>query len=277
MVDMIQLEKAQRFKELHAADTFVLPNAWDAASAAILAKGGSAAIATTSSGVSWTNGVQDGECLTPEEAIAALARIVGAVHVPVSADLESGYGATASAVAATIEAAIDAGAVGANLEDRSHTGEQELRTAADQCERLAAARAAADSAGIPFILNARTDVFLAGVGESEEREPDVVQRALSYREAGADCLFVPGLKDLNTIKRLVLAVPLPLNILLAPGAGPSIAALAEAGVRRISTGHAIAAAAYANVRRAMVGLLECRDEALRESISVSDMNALLYR
>jgi 2-methylisocitrate lyase-like PEP mutase family enzyme len=275
LVDMTQLEKARLFKELHAAGTFVLPNAWDAASAALLAKVGSAAIATTSSGVSWAHGVPDGECLSQDEAIAALARIVHAAHVPVSADLEGGYGPTASAVVATIEAAIEAGAVGANLEDRSRTGEQVLRPVAEQCERLAAARAAADRTGIPFVLNARTDVFLVGMGQAEERETDVLQRALSYREAGADCLFVPGLKDLATIKRLVTAVALPLNILLAPGAGPLVADLAAAGVRRVSTGHTIAAAAYTSVRHAAAELLEFRDEALRETIPVSDMNALL--
>jgi 2-methylisocitrate lyase-like PEP mutase family enzyme len=275
VMDMTQLEKARLFKDMHAAGTFVLPNAWDAASAALLAKAGSAAIATTSSGVSWAHGVPDGECLSQDEAIAALARIVHAAHVPVSADLEGGYGPTASAVVATIEAAMEAGAVGANLEDRLRSGQQVLRPIAEQCERLAAARAAADRTGIPFVLNARTDVFLVGMGQPEERETDVLQRALSYRDAGADCLFVPGLKDLATIKRLIMAVPLPLNILLAPGAGPPIADLAEAGVRRVSTGHTIAATAYASVRSAAAELLECRDEALRETIPVSDMNALL--
>jgi 2-methylisocitrate lyase-like PEP mutase family enzyme len=230
---------------------------------------------TTSSGVSWAHGVPDGECLSQDEAIAALARIVHAADVPVSADLEGGYGPTASAVVATIEAAMEAGAVGANLEDRLRSGQQVLRPIAEQCERLAAARAAADRTGIPFVLNARTDVFLVGMGQPEERQTDVLQRALSYRDAGADCLFVPGLKDLATIKRLIMAVPLPLNILLAPGAGPPIAHLAEAGVRRVSTGHTIAATAYASVRSAAAELLESRDEALRETIPVSDMNALL--
>ena len=112
VMDMTQLEKARLFKELHACGTFVLPNAWDAASAALLAKAGSAAIATTSSGVSWAHGVPDGECLSQNEAIAALARIVHATDVPVSADLEGGYGPTASVVVATIEAAAEQGAHG---------------------------------------------------------------------------------------------------------------------------------------------------------------------
>jgi 2-methylisocitrate lyase-like PEP mutase family enzyme len=272
---MNRIEKARRFRELHAAGTFVLPNAWDAGSAILLAQTATPAIATTSSGVSWAHGVRDGQRLSRDETITALAGIVRAVDCPVSADLESGYGAEPDDVAATIEAAIAAGAVGANLEDRPGPGPEVLWPIDDQCARLAAARDAADRSGVPFVLNARTDVYLARVGEPAERETLVLERAARYAEAGADCVFVPGLSDLDVIARLVTAAPLPVNVLLAPGAGASIEQLAQAGVRRISTGHLIAAAAYATIRRAAQELLDGHATTLRDALPVAELQAVM--
>lgn len=250
-----QRDRARRFLEMHRSGTLVLPNAWDAASAVVIAEAGAVAIATTSSGVSWSYGVPDGEALGRDDAIAAVARVARAVSVPVTADVEAGYGASAADVAATVEAALDAGAVGANLEDRSHGGAEPLRPVDEQCARLAAAREAASRRGIPFVLNARTDVFLVAVGDPGEREERVLERAGRYRDAGADCLFVPGVVDLEVIARLVARSPLPLNVLLAPAAGPTLRQLAEAGVRRISVGSTLARVALLAVRDATRQLL----------------------
>src|SRR5581483_4589004 len=194
-----------RFRDLHRSGTLVLPNAWDAASAAIAAAAGAEAVATTSSGISWSLGVPDGEQLSRADMIDVVARVARSVDVPVSADVEAGYGPVPSDVAATIAAVIDAGAVGANLEDRLRTDDGPLWPIARQCERLAAARDAADRSGVAFVLNARTDVFLAAVGDPADREGMVLERAEAYRRAGADCLFVPGLVDLDAIARLVRA------------------------------------------------------------------------
>jgi len=272
---MIDHDRAHRFYEMHQQGTFVLPNAWDAGSAAVIAATGAAAVATTSSGISWALGVADGEQLQRDEMIAMVARIVRAVDVPVSADVEAGYGSTPSDVAVTIDAVIEAGAVGANIEDRLRTGGTPLWPLEQQCDRLTAARAAAARGGGRFVLNARTDVYLASVGEPSEREDMVLQRAEQYRRAGADCLFVPGLIDLDAIGRLVMRSPLPLNILLAPGRGPNIAQLTQAGVRRISVGHTIAAAAYGVARRAARELLAGTDHALLDGISHPEMQQLM--
>lgn len=270
-------ERGRRFLALHQSGTLILPNAWDAASAALIAACGAAAVATTSSGVSWALGVPDGEQLRREEMIAAVARIARAVDVPVSADLEAGYGPTPADVAATIEAAVDAGAAGANLEDCDRSSAAILWPVDRQCERLAAARAAADRRGRPFVLNARTDVYLAAVGAPEEREAMTLERARHYRRAGADCLFVPGLLDPAVIARLVAGAPLPINVMYGPGAGVTIADLRAAGVRRISVGSAIASAAYHVARSAAAQLLAGEDAALASGVPYGEMQALLAR
>jgi 2-methylisocitrate lyase-like PEP mutase family enzyme len=264
----------RRLRELHGQGTFVLVNAWDAGSAAVMVSAGAAAVGTTSSGVSWSLGVPDGEHLRRDEMVQVTSRIARAVSVPVSADIEAGYGAGPHDVADTIAAVIDAGAVGANLEDRRWPTST-LVSAADQCERIAAARAAADRSGVTFTLNARTDVYLVGAGEAHEREEMVVDRARQYAGAGADCLFVPGLIDSASITRIVDASPLPLNVLLAPERGPAISELVACGVRRISVGHTMAAACMATVRRATEQLLNGEDIALRDALPISVLQDLM--
>ncbi len=242
--EVTSAELSHRFAALHAAGTFAVPNAWDAASAAVMADAGAVAIATTSSGISWSLGVPDGEHLAGTEMLAAVERIVKVVDVPVSADLESGYGSTPTEVAVVVGRVAAVGAVGANLEDSPGSDGLPLRSIAVQCERLAAAREAADRHVAGFILNARTDVYLAGVGAPGQRLALVVERARHYADAGADCLFVPRLTDPDAIVELVAASPLPLNVMLAPGTAPSVHALGALGVRRISVGSLIAQAAY---------------------------------
>jgi len=183
-----------------------------------------------------------------------VARIAAAVELPVTADIEGGYGSDPDAVAATVREVIDAGAVGINLEDSGASGGG-LFDIGDQAGRLAAARAAATEASLPeLVINARTDVFLFGIGEPAGRLDDVIARAAAYAEAGADSLFVPGLLDLDMLAALTGKVSLPVNVMVGPGA-PDVAALRAAGVRRVSLGQAIAQAAYTLARKAAAEVL----------------------
>ena len=199
MVSESQHAKAATLRSLHKDGILVLPNAWDAASAAMIAAAGAQVIATTSAGVSWSLGRPDGQNLSRPEATDAVARIADAVDLPVTADIEGGYGSDPGAVAVTVAAMIGAGAVGINLEDSGAPGGGLFGSTA-QAARIRAARAAATDAGLPeLVINARTDVFLFEIGEPEGRLDDVLARAAAYAEAGADSLFVPGLLDLGTL------------------------------------------------------------------------------
>jgi 2-methylisocitrate lyase-like PEP mutase family enzyme len=231
----------------------LVANAWDVASAVTIAAAGAKAIATTSAGVAWSLGVPDAADLGADRAAAVIERITAAVDVPVSADIEAGYGPEPDAVAATMTAVIQAGAVGVNLEDRSGHDGAPLFEPAEQAERLAAARAAADRLAIPVWINARTDVFLAGIGPADQRLQVALERAAAYAAAGADSLFVPGLIDLAAIAELA-AGPLPVTVMVWAGA-PTVPELASAGVVRISLGSAVAQAAYAVAARATRELL----------------------
>jgi 2-methylisocitrate lyase-like PEP mutase family enzyme len=186
--------------------------------------------------------------------IGQVQRIVAAVDIPVTADVEGGYGPSPHDVEQTVEAVVAAGAVGVNIED-SQAASGTLFDPITQAERLRAGRSAAMRAGLPeMMINVRTDVFLFGIGAPEGRLDDVLGRAAAYAEAGADILFVPGLLDLNTITSLVQASPLPVNVMAGPGA-PTVGELEAAGVRRVSVGTAIAQAAYSVAQRAAAELL----------------------
>ncbi|MER6546274.1 isocitrate lyase/phosphoenolpyruvate mutase family protein [Streptomyces sp. NPDC001250] len=252
-----QPELADALRALHTpADgrALVLPNAWDAASAALIAQAGARAIATTSGGIAWSAGRSDGHGLTREEMAEAVRRIADAVDVPVSADIEGGYGPGAEDVAATVRAVIAAGAVGVNLEDSLAPGGP-LHGLPEQAVRLRAARAAAEEAGLSGLwINARTDVFLFGIGAPEDRVENVLSRAAAYAEAGADSLFVPGLVDVDTVAELVRRSSLPVNVMAGPGA-PPVKEFEAVGVRRVSVGTALAQTAYGTVQRVAAELL----------------------
>jgi 2-methylisocitrate lyase-like PEP mutase family enzyme len=251
---MNQRERAAHFRRLHQGQRpLVLPNAWDAASARVIELAGAPAVATTSAGVSWVLGRGDGQGLDRGEMLEAVGRIVRAVSVPVTADLESGYGeGTPAEVAETVGAAIDLGVVGINLED-SIGGE--LLPPERQVERIEAARSAAQAAGIDLVINARTDTYLFGAGALDGRQGDTVRRGRAYRAAGADCVFVPGVVDPETIAALVGAIGGPLNIMVGPGA-PPVSELARLDVARVSVGPAITQAALEATSRAARELLE---------------------
>ncbi|NRR30986.1 isocitrate lyase/phosphoenolpyruvate mutase family protein [Oxalobacteraceae bacterium] len=232
-----QTEKAAQFHALHVSGRpLVLFNAWDAGSAKAVAAGGALAIATGSWSVAAANGYADGEKIPLDLVIDNLARIVKTVALPVTFDLESGYGKTLDAVAAAAQRAMRAGAIGSNLED-SFPENGALRPADEQARRLAAIRAAAEELSLPFFINARTDVFLNAAPETHDEAmlSDVIARAQVYADAGANGFFAPGLADSKLIARLVKACPLPVNIMVSDRT-PSLTELAELGVARASHG-----------------------------------------
>jgi 2-methylisocitrate lyase-like PEP mutase family enzyme len=246
----MQLRNAEVFASLHQAGApLLLANAWDVASAVAIEAAGAKAIATTSAGVAWSLGVPDAAGLGAGLAAEVIARIAAAVSVPVSADIEAGYGDSPEAVAATVRAVVQAGAVGVNLEDRREGAS--LFETAQQADRLAAARAAAGE--VRVWINARTDVFLSGACASTAAAVEaVLERAAAYRAAGANSLFIPGLVDLEAIAELV-AGPLSVAVMAWSGA-PTVAQLTAVGVVRISLGSAIAEAAYGLAARAAAEL-----------------------
>lgn len=249
MSNQAQIQKGELFKKLHCGpDLLLMPNAWNPGSARMLAAAGFAAIATTSAGIAFSFGLPDYEGrLSRERMLQAIRQIAAALDVPVSADLEAGYGASPETVAETIALAIDAGVVGGNIEDYcGDTGS--LYDAELAVERIRAARAAADSSGIPFTLTARTDCYLAQV---EQPFAEAVKRANAFREAGADCLFVPGVGDSKTIGALAREIDGPLNIVMGlTGNHLSVAELHALGVKRVSIGGSLARATYGLIRRA---------------------------
>lgn len=243
------MSKARQLRLLHD-DLLVLPNAWDVASAAAIAQAGAAAVGTTSAGIAWSLGRPDGHQLTRDEMVEAVTRIVAAVDIPVSADIENGYGESPADVAETVRKIVAAGAVGINLED-SRSFKAPLHTPEEQAARLRAAR---DAGGPELVINARTDVYFSRAVERDARPAEVRARAKIYAEAGADCLFVPGLLDLDELSALTAESPLPINVMADPS-GPGVRQLADAGVRRISLGAALHLSTYAATHRAVVTLL----------------------
>ncbi|PYQ09102.1 MAG: 3-methyl-2-oxobutanoate hydroxymethyltransferase [Acidobacteria bacterium] len=225
----------------------VLPNVWDVVTARIVEAAGFSALATTSAGVAFALGYPDGERISRAEMVAAVRRIAARVRVPVTADMEAGYGRTPQAAAETAREVIAAGAVGMNLEDAPADGDG-LFDVALQAERVRAARESAEAAGVPLVINARTDVFLASIGAPETRLSHAVRRLNAYRAAGADCLFAPGVTDRATIATLVREVGGPLNVLAGPGC-PPVPELEALGVRRLSLGSGVMRATLGLVRR----------------------------
>ena len=232
-----QKRKADQFRALHIPGRpLVLFNIWDAGSVKAVAAGGAKAIATGSWSVANANGFADGERMPLALAIDNLRRIVGATDLPVTIDLESGYGDAPEVVGETIALAIDAGAVGCNLED-SFPATGKLRETVDQGDRIRRARQTADAANIRFFINARTDVFFQSPPEqhNDAMVVEALERACAYAEAGVDGLFAPGLPDIALIARLAKESALPLNIMVSD-ATPLVRVLAEHGVTRVSHG-----------------------------------------
>jgi len=236
MAKKAQAELAREFLKLHGGSKIlVLPNAWDVASARIFEEAGFPAIGTSSAGVAFSLGYPDGQKIRREEMLAVVRRIAEAVDVPITADVEAGFGSTPEAVADTAREVIAAGAMGMNLEDGDEGRPDFLVDLARQKEIIRAVLEVGKGVGISFVLNARTDIFLYGIGPAETRLARAIERLNAYREAGAQSLFAPGVKDKETIAQLARGLTGPLNILATVGT-PPVAELQRLGVARVSVG-----------------------------------------
>jgi 2-methylisocitrate lyase-like PEP mutase family enzyme len=272
-------EKAAAFAALHESGCFVLPNAWDMPSAALIAEAGFPALATTSAGVAFAQGLPDGESIGRSRMIETAGAIARRMTLPVSADLEAGYGPTPDDVAETIRAALGAGLVGANIEDVDpRTGK--LFPFDQAVARIRAACDAANASGVRFVVNARSDPYLVGFGTPAQCFDEAVRRVNAFLAVGARCSFVPGPADAETIGRLAAAVKGPLNVLggFRGAAAPPLETLRRLGVRRVSLGGSLMLASYTATRRALEGI---RDAGVFDyangAISNGHMSTLLAK
>ena len=230
---------ATRFHALHADGLLRLPNAWDAGSARLAQAAGARAIATSSAAVAWAHGWPDGDLLPVELLLQTTRAVAGATDLPVTMDIEGGYSDEPARVGELVTELIEAGAVGINIEDGS-------KDPALLCAKIAAARAAADKAGVALFVNARIDVWLRGLAPAGERVAETLARAARYRAAGANGLFAPGITDTDEIAALVAGTDLPVNVLAWTGL-PDADRLQALGVRRLSAGSAISEAMHGHV------------------------------
>jgi len=269
-------DKAIHFRQLHRGPAvLVLPNAWDVATARIFEQAGFPAIATTSAGIAYSLGYPDGQRISRDEMIARIARIVRAVKVPVTADIEGGYGSTAKELAQTTRELIEAGAVGLNLEDATGRPDQPLLTLEQALEKIKAVRETAAALRAPIVVNARTDIYLLPGGNPDADYWNAVRRLIAFRDAGADCVFAPGLTDSNTIGRLVKDVQCPVNILASP-ATPPVAELEKLGVARLSVGSGFMRATLALLRQAAEELKSAGTySVLKDAIPYAEVQTLL--
>ncbi len=230
-----QAGKAELLRSLHSAGgMLLLPNVWDPIGARVLESTGYRAVATTSAGIANSLGFQDGQQVRRQTVVEVLRRIADSVGVPVTADIERGYGESLDELQDTIAQVIGAGVVGINFEDG--LGDGRLRPIEEQCERLAAVREAAARTGVPLVLNARTDAFLSDrFADTEERIEESATRAAAYTAAGADCIYPIGPGDAPTVRALRARIRGPLNILGSPQAAP-LSELRAIGVERVSFG-----------------------------------------
>jgi len=274
-----QARKAETLRKLHAGPRIlVLANAWDVTSARIVEELGFPAVATTSAGVANSLGYPDGQRISRDEMFDVVERIARAVNVPVTADAEAGYGLTPKEMAETARALVNTGAVGLNFEDVTGDDESTHVEINLQVEKIEALQEASAAMGVKLVVNARTDVYLMPIGPAETRFERTVERLRAYRKAGADCLFVPGLRDKETIAKIVKAVEAPVNILLQPG-GPTLGELQKMGVARASIGSGLMRAALGTTRNVAKALMELRDHTplMEGAMAYAELNAMLER
>ena len=278
MPDPEQKKKAEAFRAMHTGTGAVLlPNVWDVASARIIDEAGFPAIATTSAGIAFAQGFPDGQKIPAEHMITSIAHIASAVRAPVTADVEAGYGQRPEDAARTACGVIEAGAVGMNFEDATGDADHPLTELTLQLERIHAIREAAENTGVPLVLNARTDVYLLQIGDPARRYDESVRRLAAFRDAGTDCVFVPGVRDAETIGRIVADLKCPVNILGVPGS-PSVPELVKLGVKRISLGSGPMRASLGFLRRLAEEVKTPGTYKLMEGApSHAEMNTLMSR
>ncbi|MCU1344633.1 MAG: hypothetical protein JWL70_899 [Acidimicrobiia bacterium] len=262
-----------RFRQLHEAGCFVLPNPWDVGSARFLEHLGFVALATTSGGLAFSQGLPDSPAAVPLEMVLAhVATMAAATSLPLNVDFASGYATDPGALAVNVRRCIEAGASGLSIEDLSGDRAAPLFDLSLATDRVAAARAAIDASGTAVVLTARAEPFIAGLDRPLD---EAILRLQAYAEAGADVLFAPGVRDRESITAVVAAVrPKPVNILMSVDAGLAVQDLAELGVRRISVGSGLARAAWGAFARAATALREGSFAGLQGAMAVAELNAL---
>jgi 2-methylisocitrate lyase-like PEP mutase family enzyme len=274
-----QAEKAEKLRKLHHGPPILaLPNAWDAVSAKILEELGYPAIATSSAAVAFSLGYPDGQRISRREMLDVVARIAHAVEVPVTADMESGYGKTPEEIAETTRELVASGAVGLNFEDITGDDETSHVELGLQVKKIRAIRDTSAALGVPLVINARTDVYLMPIGPAATRFERTVERLRAYRDAGADCLFAPGVVDREIISKLVKALGAPLNILVSQGC-PSLDDLEKMGVARASAGSSAMRAAMGAFQRVAKDWLEhgSYDSLQQVTIPYPELNVMMAR
>jgi 2-methylisocitrate lyase-like PEP mutase family enzyme len=275
-----QAHKAEILRTLHhGARILILANAWDVASARIIEDLGAPAIATTSAGIAASLGYTDGQQISRHEMLDVVARIAAAVRVPVTADFEAGYSNTLEGLADSVAALVSTGAVGLNFEDITGPNESDHVDLPTQIKKIQTIRDASQTAlGVPLVVNARTDIYLRPIGPEATRFDRTVERLRAYRQAGADCLFAPAVKDAATISKLVKAVDAPVNILLMPGC-PAINELEKLGVARVSAGSGIMRSTLGHTRRIAQQLLlgDCHAAMLEGAVPLAEVMQLISR
>jgi 2-methylisocitrate lyase-like PEP mutase family enzyme len=265
---------ARAFQGLHRTGCFVLPNAWDVGSAAYLSQRGFKAVATTSAGFAFTRALPDSPTALPLDAVLAHCQeLAAALPIPVNADFQSAYADAPEAVARNVRRCVDTGVGGLSVEDATGIPASPLYERGLAVERIRAARAAIDASGIPVVLTARCEAWLVHDADPLKTALD---RLVAFAEAGADCLFAPGVRDLEMIRTLVQAVaPRPLNVLVStPAPGLTVAALEGLGVRRISVGSALARVAWGAVMRATEQLERGSFDGLSGAAPFAELEAL---
>jgi 2-methylisocitrate lyase-like PEP mutase family enzyme len=252
----------------HSPKLLVLANAWDAGSAVIFEKAGFAASGTTSAGIAYAHGYPDGQHINFADVYAVSQRILERISIPLSVDLERGYGHDPVQIVENVRHIIELGAVGINLEDASAGDEKSLVNLHSHCELLRALADLKQQLDIPFILNARTDVYWLGLGRPEARLAMALERALAYAQAGADCVFIPGQLDADTIRTLATQIPKPLNVIaVTPFLNKQ--QLESLGVARLSLGSAPARAVLGHLR-------EVATEIQQDNVAATSHNNLSY-
>jgi len=258
-----QSMKFQQFKQLHKQpSTFVLPNAWDASSASVFQKSGFKAIGTTSAGIAMSLGYSDGENLPFEKMIEALKSIVNSVDIPVSADIEAGYGKSVEEVIDNVKQVILAGVVGINLEDGTGNPNEPILDISMQVKKIAAIKELSQSLNMPLFINARTDLYWLKIGDPSLQFQSAIKRVKAYEEAGADCIFIPGVTNIDTIKNFREEISCPINLLVGSDT-PSLNELSKIGIERVSSGSA--------PFRATITLLKEISEAIMNSGNFTPM------
>lgn len=228
--------KAETFHRLHQqSSTFVLPNAWDVISAKMFEECGFKAIGTTSAGIAASLGYLDGQSIPLNKMVETIENIAKSVSVPVSADIEAGYGHTVEEVLETVKVVAAAGAIGINLEDGTSDSNRPIFDISSQVDKIAAIKELSESRNMPLFINARTDLYWLNIGDSSTRLQEAIKRAKAYQDAGADCIFIPGLTDRKIIKKIREEISCPINLLVDQEM-PSLSELSDIGIERLSCG-----------------------------------------